>query len=193
MPWTFSRQPLKLLDLLVPSLLTLQNLLHRIFSSLADSLLLLADVDDLVRKLECFCDNLCQCIFVKFCFFCQFEIVVRNPLLEDSRDLFEDLDEVFLKLRSQGIEQLLNFVFYFSAVYLFKVALDFIVDPMNDLFQLFHTLLELIEFSHDLLELYVNQILHKFLLHFLHRLLTCFDPHRRMNSSSFDLYFCFGL
>ena len=64
---------------------------------------------------------------------------------------------------------------------------------MNDFFQLFHTLLELVEFSHDLLELYVNQILHKFLLHFLHRLLTCFDPHRRMNSSSFDLYFCFGL
>lgn len=193
LPRTFPRHLLKLLHLFVPPLLALKNLLHGVLGPLAHGVLLLADVDDLVSELECFCDYLSQGVFVELSLFCKFEVVVGNSLLEYSRDLLEDLAEVFLELGCQGVEKLLNFVFDLSAVDLFKVALDLAVDAVDHLLQLLDTPLQLLELHHNLLQLNINQVFHELLLHFLHGLLARLDSHGGVHSGSFDLRVCLGL
>ena len=70
LPGTFPGHLLKVLHLLVPSLLALQDLLHSIFGPLAHTVLLFAYIDDLVSKFEGFSDNLSQSLFVELGFFC---------------------------------------------------------------------------------------------------------------------------
>ena len=73
---------LEVLDLFAPPFLAFQYLLESIVGLFAHFLFFLADVDDLIGKLERLVDDLGDGFFVELCLLGQLKVVVVDSLLE---------------------------------------------------------------------------------------------------------------
>lgn len=171
-----------------PLLLGVEDPPQVLLRLLADVLLLLADADDLLSGLEGLSHDLREGLLVQVCLLGQLHVVVGDALVEHPCDLLEDLVEVLLELGSEAVEELVDVLLDLLPVYLGQVALHLLVDPPYQLLQALHLPLQLLELTHHLLQLYVDQILHELLLQLLHRLPPAHPLHCRVHPRPLHLH-----
>ena len=100
-----------------------------LFGLFADGLFLFADFCNFFCELEGVGDDLGEGFLVELCFFGQFQVVVGDSLLEDSRNLFEYFSKVFFELWSEVLKEMLYPFFNLFSVDLLQVLLNLTIDP----------------------------------------------------------------
>lgn len=131
--WNFFRLALNLFSCFRPFLLTLQNLLQVVLRFLTYWLFLPTYFGDFFSKFKSFRDHLSQSLFMEFCLFSKFKIVVGDSLFKNTWNLLEDFWKILLKLWSKSFKELLYFKFYLFSVYFLQILIYL---SINSIYQL---------------------------------------------------------